>query len=290
MSILTLPSVSPVTLEPFARREMRSSSAMPDEREIEQERFAELRRTSDPALRDQLIVEHLWLAQHCARRFSGRGEAADDLLQVANMALVKAVDRFDPEFKVRFATFAVPTIVGELRRHFRDKTWSMRVSRRLKELHLELRAASERLAHDLGRPATVDDLAADLDCTVEEVLEALEAGAAYRTSSLSAGLGTDEGEDIIPGEDHDELEDTSLRVTMQRALNTLPERERRVVYLRFYLGLTQSEIAEAIGVSQVHVSRILRSTLSQLGDHLGDEMADELDLDELGGSDEGGPV
>lgn len=280
----------PGTLDPSATSEMRSTSAMPDEREIEQQRFAELRRTSDAALRDQLIVEHLWLAQHCARRFSGRGEAADDLLQVANMALVKAVDRFDPEFKVRFATFAVPTIVGELRRHFRDKTWSMRVSRRLKDLHLELRAAGERLAHDLGRPPTVDELAAALDCTAEDVLEALEAGAAYRTSSLSAGLGTDEGEEMIPGEDHDELEDTSLRVTMQRALDTLPERERRVVYLRFYLGLTQSEIAEAIGVSQVHVSRILRTTLSRLGDHLGDEMAEQLDIEQLDPTGDDGPV
>ncbi len=249
----------------------------PEEREIEQTRFAELRRASDGALRDQLIEEHLWLARHCARRFSGRGESPDDLTQVANMALVKAVDRFDPTFRVRFATFAVPTIIGELRRHFRDRTWSMRVSRRLKDLHLELKAASEQLSHDLGRSPSVDELADALDCTPEQVLEALEAGAAYRATSLSAGLGSDEGEEIVPGVDDEHLEDASVRVMVQEALNTLPERERRVVYLRFYLGLTQSEIAEEIGVSQVHVSRILRSTLTQLGHELGEEAASLLE-------------
>ena len=245
---------------------------MPDDREIEQAEFAELRRTADPALRDRLVEQNLWLARHCARRFSGRGESADDLTQVANLALVKAVDRFDPSFKVRFTTFAVPTIVGELRRHFRDRTWSMRVSRRLKDLHLELKSASEKLGHDLGRAPSVDELADALDCTPEDVLEALEAGAVYRATSLTAGLGAEEGEEIILGEDDEELEDTSLRVVLKEALGTLPERERRVIYLRFYLGLTQSEIAEEIGVSQVHVSRILRSTLSQLGDELGDEL------------------
>jgi RNA polymerase sigma-B factor len=250
---------------------------MPDERELEQQRFAELRRTSNSRLRDELIEEHLWLARHCARRFSGRGESPDDLNQVANMALVKAVDRFDPTFRVRFATFAVPTIIGELRRHFRDRTWSMRVSRRLKDLHLELKAASEQLSHDLGRAPSVDELADALDCTPEDVLEALEAGAAYRATSLSAGLGSEEGEEIVPGVDDQELEDSSVRVLVQDALNTLPERERRVVYLRFYLGLTQSEIAEEIGVSQVHVSRILRSTLSQLEEELGSSASELLD-------------
>jgi RNA polymerase sigma-B factor len=245
-----------------------------DEREIEQERFRALRRDGDRTLRDQLVEEHLWLARHCARRFSGKGESPDDLLQVANMALVKAVDRFDPDFKVRFATFAVPTITGELRRHFRDRTWSMRVSRRLKDLHLELKAASEHLAHDLGRAPTVDELADALDVSPEEVLEALEAGAAYRASSLDAPVGGEGEEGIIPGQADADLEDTGMRVMLQDAMSTLPERERRVVYLRFYLGLTQAEIAEEIGVSQVHVSRILRATLAQLADELGVEAAD----------------
>ena len=245
---------------------------MPEDGDNEHAAFIELRRTNDPKLRDRIVEEHLWLARHCARRFSGRGESPDDLNQVANLALVKAVDRFDPTFQVRFTSFAVPTIVGELRRHFRDRTWSMRVSRRLKDLHLELKAASEQLSHDLGRSPTIDELADALECEPETVLEALEAGAAYRATSLTAGFGSEEGEEIIPGEADDHLEGTSTRVLLQEALNTLPERERRVVYLRFYLGMTQSEISEEIGVSQVHVSRILRSTLTQLGQELGDDM------------------
>jgi RNA polymerase sigma-B factor len=253
---------------------------MPDEREIEQERFAELCRTGDPKLRNELVEEYLWLARHCARRFSGRGEAAEDLTQVAMMALVRAVDRFDPSFNVRFATFAVPTMVGELRRHFRDKTWSMRVSRRLKDLHLELKAASEQLAHDLGRSPTVDEIADALDSTPEEILEALEAGAAYRPASLNAGpVGSDADEEIVPGDLDPEMIDTGMRVAVQDALKQLPDRERRVVYLRFYLGMTQSEIAEEIGVSQVHVSRILRATLSRL--------EGELDEGDISGRDRG---
>lgn len=155
------------------------------ERQREQERFLELRRTDDPRLRSDLIEEHLWLARHCARRFADKGEARDELEQVASLALVKAVDRFDPSFGVRFSTFAVPTITGELRRHFRDRTWSVRVTRRLKDLHLQLKAANEVLSHDLGRAPTVDELADALDATVDDVLEALEAGASYRASSLS---------------------------------------------------------------------------------------------------------
>ena len=244
---------------------------MPDDGDNEQARFAELRRSSTPKLRDELVEDHLWLARHCARRFSGRGESPDDLQQVANLALVKAVDRFDPTFQVKFTTFAVPTIIGELRRHFRDRTWSMRVSRRLKDRHLELKAASEQLSHDLGRAPNIEELADALDIEPEDVLEALEAGAAYRASSISAAYGGEDGDDIVPGEADDHLEETSTRVVVNNALNTLPERERRVVYLRFYLGLTQSEIAEEIGVSQVHVSRILRSTLTQLGQELGED-------------------
>jgi RNA polymerase sigma-B factor len=242
---------------------------MADDRELEQERFRALRASEDPALRDELIEEYLWIAKHGARRFSGRGESADDLLQVASLALVKAVDRFDPEMNLRFATFAMPTVIGELRRHFRDRTWSMRVSRRLKDLHLELRQASEALTHELGHPPSVSELADALEITPEEVLEAMEAGATYRSTSLDAGpVGSDTTEGLIPGVDDEELAATSERVAIQESLATLPQRDRRVVYLRFYLGLTQSEIAEEIGVSQVHVSRILRATLAKLGEQL----------------------
>jgi RNA polymerase sigma-B factor len=235
-----------------------------DDREREQERFTQLRRTDDPALRDGLIEDYLWLARHCARRFADKGEARDDLEQVASLALVKSVDRFDPSFGVRFSTFAVPTITGELRRHFRDRTWAVRVTRRLKELHLELKAANELLSQDLGRAPSVDELADALDTTVDEVLEALEAGASYRATSLTVGGVDDEGHELDLAVDDEQVASAGVRVVLEEAMRTLPDRERRVVYLRFYLGLSQSEIAEQIGVSQVHVSRILRASLSHL--------------------------
>lgn len=243
---------------------------MPSDPAAAVETFKELRRTGDPALRDRLVEDHLRLARHCARRFTGRGEPSDDLEQVASMALVKAVDRFDPGMGVQFATFAVPTIVGELRRHFRDKTWSMRVSRRLQELHLRVRAVNEQLGHELGRAPSVDELAERMDATPEEVLEALEAGAAYNTKSLTVGTPGEE-EELVLGGDHDELEATPMRVALHEAMSSLDERERRALYLRFYVGMTQAEIAEQIGVSQVHVSRILRSTLAALGEELGEQ-------------------
>lgn len=250
---------------------------MATDRNEERETFRQLRDTGAPALRDTLIADHLWLARHGARRFAGRGEPTDDLLQVASLALVNAVDRFDPEMGVRFATFAMPTITGELRRHFRDRSWSVRVSRRLKDLHVELRSAKEELTHVLGRSPTVDELADFVDATPDEVLEALEAGAAYRAGTLSAGpLGSD-GEEIDEaaslGRDDADLSESPDRLEVQRALQTLSERDRKVVYLSFYAGLTQSEIAEEVGVSQVHVSRILRACLTKLGEELTDEAA-----------------
>ncbi len=249
-----------------------AEDSMPADREEEQQRFRELRRTEDPALRDAIVADHLWLARHGARRFSGRGESPDDLFQVASLALVNAVDRFDPDVDVRFSTYAMPTIVGELRRHFRDRTWSMRVSRRLKDLHLELRSAKEELTHLLERAPTVEELADFVDSTPDEVLEALEAGASYRATSLTGGPVGPEGSEIEEpaalGSEDEELASAPERVLLQQALSTLSPRDRRVVYLSFFLGLTQAEIAEQIGVSQVHVSRILRACLTKLGDQL----------------------
>jgi len=242
---------------------------LPVDRHVEQEAFRELRRTNDPALRDRLVEDNLWIARHGARRFARRGESDDDLFQVASLALVKAVDRFDPELGLRFATFAMPTIVGELRRHFRDRTWSMRVSRRLKDLHLELRAASEELTHILGHAPSVAELADELDVTVEEVLEAMEAGASYRSASLDASPSGSEGSEVlVPGDEDEGIVNAPERVAVQESLASLSQRDRRVIYLRFYLGMTQSEIAEEVGVSQVHVSRIVRAALETLAEEL----------------------
>lgn len=238
---------------------------MPTDPNEERQRFRAFARSHDPKLRAELIEDHLWLARHGARRFGNKGESSEDLLQVASLALVKAVDRFDPEHGVRFATYAMPTIVGELRRHFRDKTWSMRVPRRIKDLHVELRTLTDDLRHQLGRAPTVDELAEASDSTPEDVLEALEAGASYRAASLDAprlDLESDNG--AIPAVDDHRLERAAEHVGLQEALRALPERDRQVVYLRFFKDLTQSEIAQHVGVSQVHVSRILRASLSTL--------------------------
>ena len=202
-------------------------------------------------------------------------------MQVASFALVKAVDRFDPAHDVRFTTYAAPTILGELRRHFRDKTWSMRVSRRLKDLHLELRSTTEHLTHELGRPPSIDELADALDTTPEQVLEAMEAGTTYRTTSLDQGPPGGESDDsILPPSTHEALEATSERVDVEQALQSLSQRDQRVLHLRYQLDLTQSEIAEVVGVSQVHVSRILRSSLATLAEQL-DVDPPDLEPDEI---------
>lgn len=247
------------------------------DRDDELERFRELRSTGDAGLRDALAAEYLWAARHAARRFAQKGEDLDDLVQVASLALVKAIDRFDPAQGVRFTTFAMPTIVGELRRHFRDRTWSMRVPRRLKELHIYVRNATDALRTELGRTPTVDELADACDASPEEVLEAIEAGASYKTSSLDAPRpDVDDSPGIVPSVDDERLDDAPERLALHAALDGLPERDRQVVVLRFYGDLTQSEIAERVGVSQVHVSRILRASLDSMRDDLGEELGELL--------------
>jgi RNA polymerase sigma-B factor len=237
------------------------------------ERFAEYRRTGDRAIRNELVRDHRWIALHCARRFAHRGEPMDDLVQVAQLGLLKAIERFDPSYRVVFATFAMPTITGELRRHFRDHTWPVRVPRRVKELYLELSATIEMLGHELGRPPRVDEIADAMRTSIDQVLEAMEAGAAYRSTSLTAPTDGDDDVDreegAIVGEVDASLAVADTRVSVRELVSELPERERKVVYLRFFEGRTQSEIADAVGVSQVHISRILRDTLDRLGHRLG---------------------
>jgi len=219
-----------------------------------------------PALRDRAIEGWLPLAQHLARRYGGRGEPADDLFQVAVVGLIKAVDRFQADRGVDFAAFAIPTIVGEVKRHFRDRTWAIRVPRRLQELRLEITAANNTLTHTLGRAPTVADIAAHLEITEEEVLEGLEGARAYNTASLSAPL-TDDGAtslaDTLGDEDHG-FELAELRISLGPAIAALDEREQRILAMRFHGNLTQTEIAEQIGISQMHVSRLLTKALAKL--------------------------
>ena len=228
------------------------------------ELWTEFTQTRDRDLRDRLVSENIGLARRLAHRFSHRGQPYDDLAQVASIALIKAVDRYDPERNVAFSTFATGTIIGELKRHFRDRGWAVRAPRRIQELYLELGSITESLGHQLGRSPTVAELAEAADCSEEAIMEAMEAGQGYRSASLDApGAGSVSLGDRLATEDIG----TSLveeRSVLEPALAALPERSRQIVKLRFIDGLTQSEIATQIGISQMHVSRLLAASLAQL--------------------------
>jgi len=239
-------------------------------------RFRELRATGDRQLRNELIEEHRWVAIHCARRFDRRGEPLDDLIQVGQLGLLKAVQRFDPEVGVSFASYAIPTVMGELRRHFRDATWAIKVPRRVKDLHVDLGNAVDFLSAENGHPPTPVEIAEHLGVTVDAVLEAMEAGGAYRAAPLSPGGDDDDSwrETNALRTDDAVLEGSDDRLLVRQLLETLPERERTIVELRFFNGLSQSEIAERVGVSQVHVSRLLRGSLAALQRAAGDRTLD----------------
>jgi len=228
-------------------------------------RFHTLHATGDRGLRNELVEDHRWLATYCARRFTNRGEPRDDLQQVAFLGLVKAVDRFDPGRGAAFSTFAVPTIVGELRRHFRDKTWSVHVSRRAKELYQAVAGVADELTSLLGRSPTVPEIARHAGITVDETLEALEVRDCYRGVPLEPA-GDDEGSaSAVLGVVEGGYDAAEARCAVSALLRTLPSsRDRHVVELRFLEGLTQSEIAARIGVSQVQVSRLLRANLERM--------------------------
>jgi RNA polymerase sigma-B factor len=221
----------------------------------------------DPAAREALVQRFLPLARQLARRYQRGGELLDDLNQVASLGLLKAIDRYDPDRQTAFSSFAVPTILGELKRHFRDKGWSVRVPRDLQELAVRLDPVSEELARELGRPPTPAEIAERTGTTLEQVLEAREAAGAYRAVSLDRPREDDEDSDgatIVVG-----IEDPGFGVaedsaTVQRLMRVLSEREREVLRLRFEEDLTQAEIGHRVGVSQMHVSRIIRQAIARL--------------------------
>ena len=225
-------------------------------------------------IRSELVELHLPLVEYLARRFRNRGEWLDDLTQVATIGLIKSIDRFDLERGVEFSTYATPTIVGEIKRHFRDKGWAVRVPRRLQELKLALAKAIGELAQNLGRAPTVAELAEHLQMSEEEVLEGLESANAYSTVSLDA---PDSGDDDAPavaeslGMVDDALEGVEYRESLKPLLEQLPPREKRILLLRFFGNMTQSQIATELGISQMHVSRLLARTLAQLRDGLTSE-------------------
>jgi RNA polymerase sigma-B factor len=245
--------------------EQRGDSS-PSSRGID-ERFEVYRRSRDRRLRDELVEEHAPLAQFLARRFANRGEPIDDLVQVALVGLLKAVERFDPGRGLQFSTFATPTILGELKRHFRDRGWAVRVPRRVQELHLQLGRVIATLGQEHGRSPTPREVAERAGVSEEEVLEAMEAGSLYRLVSLDGpATRDDEASELVAGlgEDDPEFEQIERRAELDVMLGVLPDRERRIVELRFFDGLTQSEIAERVGVSQMHVSRLLARSLEML--------------------------
>ncbi len=244
--------------------------------EARRAQFAELRATGDAALRDELVYAHLSLARHLAHRFANRGVPFDDLLQVASLGLVHAVDRFDPDRGTTFATFATPTILGEIKRHFRDRTWGLRVPRRLQELHIELNSVIGDLTQQLGRSPTVPELAVATRASDEEIIEAIEAGRAYRTSSLDTPNTSKAAQDIeaaLLAEDA-EISGTINRLVVEQLLESLPPREQLMMRLRFWDRLSQDAIAQRLGISQMHVSRLLTRSLATIQAQLEEQPTD----------------
>ncbi|ELP64025.1 RNA polymerase sigma factor SigF [Streptomyces turgidiscabies] len=221
-------------------------------------------------LRNRLVRMHLPLVEHLARRFRNRGEPLDDLTQVATIGLIKSVDRFDPDRGVEFSTYATPTVVGEIKRHFRDKGWAVRVPRRLQELRLSLTTATAELSQLHGRSPTVHELAEKLGISEEEVLEGLESANAYSTLSLDVPDTDDESPAVADtlGSYDEALEGVEYRESLKPLLEDLPPREKRILLLRFFGNMTQSQIAQEVGISQMHVSRLLARTLAQLRERL----------------------
>ena len=224
----------------------------------------------DIRAREHLVTRHLPLVRSLARRYAGRGEPLEDIEQVGAIGLLKAIDRFELEREVSLATYATPNVVGEIKRHFRDKGWAIRVPRALQELNARMSTTIERLTSRLGRSPSISEMAAELGVTPEEVLEALEVGSAYSTLSLSAGpSGEDDGDPLESiGEEDSNFERSEHRASLEPALDRLPSREREILRMRFEEGLPQTQIAERVGLSQMHVSRLIRKSLSVMRDEL----------------------
>src|SRR4051812_3041965 len=224
-------------------------------------------RDGDIAARQRLIERHVGFVRRLAQRYARRGEQLEDLTQVGCVGLIKAIDRFDGGFGASLTTYAAPNILGEIKRHFRDRGWSVRVPREIQELNVKLTKTVDELTTKLGRSPSPDELAAATGTSVEQVLEALESSSAYSAMSLSEGPDPDEevgGPMETLGEDDREYELSEQRLTLATGIQRLPARERAILHLRFFEGLTQSEIADRVGISQMHVSRLIRNALDKM--------------------------
>ena len=245
------------------------------DKEKTRELFRRFKEEGDMDAREKLVMSHLNLVRFIANKFKNRGEPIDDLIQVGYLGLLKAIDRFDPSRGLEFTTFATPTIMGEIKRHFRDKGWSVRVPRRLQELSAKVNQATDTLTSQLQRSPTIAEIADYLDATVDEVLEAMESSSAYSSVSLEAPSGADDDDtpsviDRYATEDSD-LAFTDDRIIIEEALASFSPRERDVIEMRFLKSMTQIEIAEKLGISQVQVSRLLRRTLKKIQDKIDPE-------------------
>ena len=243
------------------------------------ELFREFRATEDRSVRNRLVEHYEWIARTCAHRFRDRGEPLDDLIQVGLLGLVKAVIRFDPDNGTPFPGFAIPTVTGELRRHFRDTTWAVHVPRRMKEMAAAIGPARELLQERLGRHPTLQEIATELRVEVEDVIGGMEASSGYRAGSIHSDR---EGGPMQFGAEDERIGQTEAQLAVERLLATLPEREQTILRLRFMEDKSQAEIAEVVSISQVHVSRLIRSALMSLRRHLPDdgEIEAVLSLDE----------
>ena len=233
----------------------------------------------DVAAREKLIEQYMSLVRSLARRYSYRGEQLEDLVQIGAIGLIKAIDRFDLDRGVELTTYATPNIIGEIKRHFRDKGWSVRVPRGLQELNVQLSRLIEQLTVQLGRSPTIPELAKAAGVEEEEVLEALESGRAYSSLSLSTGGTQEDGEELDPlesiGSDEHQYEVSEDRAVLAPGFRVLDERERKILHLRLFEGLTQSQIAQQVGISQMHVSRLIRRSLEKIRDEIAAEEGSE---------------
>jgi RNA polymerase sigma-B factor len=229
----------------------------------------------DLRAREQLIEQYMSLVRSLARRYSYRGEQLEDLVQIGAIGLIKAIDRFDLERGVELTTYATPNIIGEIKRHFRDKGWSVRVPRGLQELNVQLSRLVEQLTVQLGRSPTIPELAKAAGVEEEQVLEALESGRAYTSLSLSVGGGGGDDDDLDPleslGTEEHQYEVSEDRAVLAPGFRALDERERKILQLRFFEGLTQSQIAQQVGISQMHVSRLIRRSLEKIRETIAED-------------------
>lgn len=271
-----VPAASRADASAARRRLRRVSKGKPAwDKDRTRELFRRYKEEGDEEAREQLIVSHVNLVRYIAAKFKNRGEPLDDLIQVGTIGLIKAIDRFDPSRGLEFTTYATPTIMGEIKRHFRDKGWTIRVPRRLQELSAKVNTVTDELTAELQRSPSIDEIAARLGTTPDEVLEAMESSSAYSSVPLEGQGGTEEDDapaviDRYASVDND-LEASDDRMILEDVISEFPEADQQAIRMRYLDGMTQVEIAKKLGISQVQVSRMLRRALRRIQEKIDPE-------------------